>query len=190
MLRLCFGLNRFSGDLDFWMVKGITPPKLFHDVKECLSQWYSFKDAKNKFHTLLFEIRSQNYPRSLKIEIRKETKKIKTEQAIAYCPQAQQQVLLNVVSLPDMMTAKLEAFLDRKEIRDVFDMEFLIKKGIRLKAPVASLQKLLKGIDALTKKDYTVRLGSLLEEEYRKYYTTENFKILKSAVREFLEAKS
>jgi len=30
-----------------------------------------FLDAENKFYTMLFEIKSKNYPRSLKIEIRK-----------------------------------------------------------------------------------------------------------------------
>ncbi len=37
MLRLCFGLNRFSVDLDFWVVKGIEFDKLFEDLKKCLS---------------------------------------------------------------------------------------------------------------------------------------------------------
>ena len=31
-----------------------------------------------------------------------------------------------------MMDAKIEAFLERKEIRDVFDMEFLLKGGVAL----------------------------------------------------------
>ncbi len=190
MLRLCFGLNRFSVDLDFWIMKGATPSplnELFRDVKECFSHSYFLKDATNKFHTLLFEVKSPQYPRGLKIEIRKDTKKVKTQQAIAYSPHSHQQVLLNVVSLPDMMKAKIEAFLERREIRDVFDIEFLIKKGVGIEAPVASLQKLVQGIDAFNKKDYTVKLGSHLEEEYRKYYAQENFKILKSALRERLQ---
>jgi len=182
MLRLCFGLERFSADLDFWILKKIDTEKLFEDLKKWLSQFYTIRDAAQKFHTLLFEIRSANYPRSLKIEIRKELKKIKTEQAIAYSKYSSTQVLLNVVSLKDMMSEKIKACLARKEIRDVYDMEFLLKKGLEFNVPPESLVDILKVIDSLKKKDYSVKLGALLEEEQRKYYINENFKILRMAI--------
>jgi len=38
------------------------------------------------------------------------------------------------------------------------------------------------GIDALTRQDYQVKLGSLLEEPLRSYYRQENFKILKNGL--------
>lgn len=186
MLRLCFGLNRFSVDLDFWIIKDIDADRLFKDLKEHLAQLYTIKDAANKFYTILFELKSGDYPRRLKIEIRKETKKIKTEQAIAYSRYSNMQVFLRVVSQKEMMKAKMEAFLERKEIRDLFDMEFLLKRGIDIDAPNKTLEGILKGIDSLTRKEYTAKLGSLIEEEQRKYYINENFKILKSAIREKL----
>lgn len=186
MLRLCFGLNRFSVDLDFWIVKEIDNNILFKDLKNYLGIFYYLKDSANKYNTLLYELKSKSYPRSLKIEIRKETKKIKTEQAIAYSKYSNKQVFLRVVSLGDMMEAKSNAFLERKEIRDIFDMEFLFKKGMPLDFSTKTLREILDGIDALTRKDYTVKLGSLLETEQRKYYVTENFKILKLAIQEKL----
>jgi predicted nucleotidyltransferase component of viral defense system len=184
MLRLCFGLNRFSVDLDFWIMKDIDTKRLFKELKEYLSNFYILKDATNKFYTLLFEIKSKDYPRSLKIEIRKEKKKIKTEQVIAYSKYANTQVFLKVISLEEMMKAKIEAFLGRKEIRDVFDIEFLLKKGVDIDASSQTLRKIFKGIDSLNKRDYAVKLGSLLEEGQRNYYVNENFKILKSAIEE------
>jgi predicted nucleotidyltransferase component of viral defense system len=184
MLRLCFGLNRFSVDLDFWIMKDIDTNILFRELKDYLSSFYILKDATNKFYTLLFEIKSKDYPRSLKIEIRKEKRKVKTEQAIAYSKYANTQVILRVISLDEMMKAKIEAFLGRKEIRDVFDIEFLIKKGVNINASTQVLKKILKGINSLNKRDYTVKLGSLLEEDQRNYYVNENFKILKSAIEE------
>jgi predicted nucleotidyltransferase component of viral defense system len=184
MLRLCFGLGRFSVDLDFWVVKEADNKKLFESIRRCLGEFYMIKDSANKFRTLLFEIKSKDYPRSLKIEIRKETKKIKTETAIAYSKYSNAQVFLRVVTLADMMRAKIKAFLERKEIRDVFDMEFLLKRGASLDAPSEALKKVSAGIERLTKRDYTVKLGSLLEEGQRKYYASENFKILKSAIGE------
>ncbi|MBU4346020.1 MAG: nucleotidyl transferase AbiEii/AbiGii toxin family protein [Candidatus Omnitrophica bacterium] len=184
MLRLCFGLDRFSIDLDFWIIKNLDVNKLFKDLKEYLSGNYTIKDCANKFYTLLFEIKSKGYPRSLKIEIRKETKKIKTELAIAYSKYSNRQVLLRAVSLEDMMREKINAFLSRQEIRDVFDIEFLLKKGIPLESSSEILQKLLKKINSLDKRDYTVKLGSILEEDKRKYYISENFKIVKLAIEE------
>ena len=186
MLRLCYGLNRFSLDLDFWVIKKLDQNKLYRELKEYLSQFYSLTDYANKFYTLIFEIKSRDYPRRLKIEIRKEMKKIKTAQAIAYSPYANTQVLMKVVSLEDMMRSKIEDFLKRKEIRDVFDMEFLLKKGVALNAPLKTLKQLLQEITSLGVKDYRVKLGSILEEPQRKYYLRENFKILKSAIQEKL----
>lgn len=182
MLRLCFGLNRYSVDLDFWVIKDLNFDKLFNKLKILLSKDYQILDSANKFYTILFEIKSANYPRNLKIEIRKEKKPVKIESVIAYGKNSNAQVFLNAVSLSDMAQAKVHAFLDRKEIRDCFDLEFLIKKGISLDVPRDTLQKLLKGIDALSKNDYVVKLGSLLEASERQYYTKENFKILKSVI--------
>ncbi|MCM8762871.1 MAG: nucleotidyl transferase AbiEii/AbiGii toxin family protein [Candidatus Omnitrophica bacterium] len=186
MLRLCWGLNRFSVDLDFWVVKRINSDRLFNAVKNCLAEDYFIKDATNKFYTLLFEIKTKVYPRSLKIEIRKEPKKINIEQAIAYSKYSNLQVMVKTVSLKDMMYAKIKAFLEREEIRDAFDIEFLFKKGIPLDCSEEDLKNLLKTIRSLTKRDYAVKLGALLEEKERNYYITNGFKILELAIKEKL----
>jgi len=155
---------------------------LFKGIKQCLSEYYTVRDAKDKFYTMVFEVKSKSYPRSLKIEVRKETKKVTCEQAIAFSRYSTTQVLLNVISLREMMKLKIETFLSRKEIRDVFDVEFLFKRGIPIDASPLTLAKVIKGIDGLAKRDYSVKLGSLLEEDQRKYYVTENFKLLRSAI--------
>ncbi|MEO0114864.1 MAG: nucleotidyl transferase AbiEii/AbiGii toxin family protein [candidate division WOR-3 bacterium] len=184
MLRLCYGLDRFSVDLDFWLIKTIDVNKLFNDLKQYLGQYYTLTDSENKFYTLLLELKSKSYPRRLKIEIRKELKKVATENAIAYSKYSNTQVLLKVVSLEAMMGLKIESFLARKEIRDVFDIEFLLKKGISLPDDKTILERILRTLNSLTKRDYTVKLGSLLEAASRKYYILENFKILKLAINE------
>lgn len=162
MLRLCFGLNRFSLDLDFWLTKKIDEIVLFKNLKECLAEYYTIRDCANKLNTMLFEIRSAAYPSKLKIEIRKEKKNIQTETGIAFSRFSDRQVLMRVASLKEMMKAKLDAFLNRREIRDVFDLEFLLKKGVDPDAPQEKLEKALDYIKALTKNDYSVKLGSLL----------------------------
>ncbi len=183
MLRLCYGLNRFSVDLDFWAANKIDSGAFFKDMKDLLARAYSITDAADKFNTLLFEVRSKDYPRLLKIEIRKEEKKVAVEQSIAFSKYSNTQVLLGTVSLKDMMAAKTEALLNRKEIRDAFDIEFLIKKGVVIEAPPGTRERMRSVIASFIKKDYTSKLGSLLEEEERKYYSSENFKILLNALK-------
>ena len=63
--------------------------------------------------------------------------------------------------------------------RDVYDIEFLLKRGIPLETEKENIQLLLKGIESFTKKDYSVKLGSLIEANRRKYYIENNFIILK-----------
>ena len=184
MLRLCHGLDRFSIDLDFWLRREKAPADLPGVLKSYLANYYTIKDATDKFYTILLELKSPRYLRSLKIEIRKEAGKFRTEQAIAYSRHSTLQVLVKTVSLPDMMASKVNAFLNRKEIRDVYDLEFLVKKGVPLTLPEQQRKDLLEEINNLTKRDYTVKLGMLLEEEQRNYYRTENFKILKAALQQ------
>ena len=179
MLRLCWELDRYSVDLDFWLIREMDFGKLFKDMKTELSEHYKVKDSANKYHTIIFELKSSTYPRSLKIEIRKEQKKIKVENAIAFSKFNNKQVLLKSVSLKDMMNAKIEAFLNRKEIRDVYDIEFMLKRGVPIETEKENIHLLLKGIESFTKKDYSVKLGSLIDAKRRKYYIENNFIILK-----------
>lgn len=186
MLRLCYGLNRFSVDLDFWIYKEIDVKAYFVRLKEFLSEYYTIRDAEDKFYTLLFEIKSENYPRSLKIEIRKKAERIKTDMSIAFSKYSNTQVLVRTLSLQEVMKSKIEAFLSRREIRDVFDIDFLLKRGVELEATKKELQKLLEGIKSLGKKDYAVKLGSIIDADQRKYYMKENFKILIMKIKELL----
>jgi predicted nucleotidyltransferase component of viral defense system len=186
MLRLCYGLNRFSLDLDFWLSKKLDIEDYFNRLCEFMARYYTIKDSENKFYTMLFEVRSKDYPRSLKIEIRKKQERFRTSLAIAYSKYADIQVLVKCLSLDEVMKSKIEAFLRRKEIRDVFDIEFLVKRGVELNASEDKLRQLINAIDALKKRDYSVKLGSILETEQRKYYIKENFKLLVMKITESL----
>ena len=183
MLRLCHGLNRFSVDLDFWLLTVIDEKGFFKNVRECLAQSYEITDAAMKFRTMLFEIRSKSYPRRLKLEFRREAKRVGAEKVIAYSPHSTLQVMVTAARLDDVMKSKVDAFLDRDEVRDLFDMEFLFKKGIPFDGiPVERLRKVLGGMEKLRDRDYVNRLGPLLEAKERAYYTKENFKILKAGL--------
>ena len=186
MLRLCHGLNRYSVDLDFWVAKDKDWKKYYSSLEKYLAQFYNLSDSVNKHFTILFELKAAQYPRTLKIEIRKEKKIIKTDTSIAYSPNSNVQVLLKTVALEEMMTSKIEAFLSRKEIRDAYDIEFLLKRGIPLPADTDKARKLLAVLEKLDRKDYAVKLGTLLNAAERKYYRESGFRILNAKLREQL----
>ncbi|HAJ27647.1 MAG TPA: hypothetical protein DCG53_10460 [Syntrophus sp. (in: bacteria)] len=197
MLRLCFGLDRYSVDLDFWLLPAAGGKKISPDLKsdplslgdhtmwfsglqQFLGRFYEIRDAADKFHTLVIELKSPDYPRILKLEMRKGVTLTKTERAIAYSPHSSVQVYIRTIPLAEMMTSKIAAFLQRKEIRDAYDLEFLVKKGVAANISPAQADQALTAIAALTRQDYNVKLCSLLEAEQRPYYRQNNFSILKA----------
>lgn len=186
MLRLCHDMRRYSTDLDFWLVKKIDVHGYYDKVKKYLASEYKLTDSKNKYFTMLFEISSKEYPRKLKIEIRKKIKTTGYAEQIAFSEHSNKQVILRCLSLEEMMKNKIEAFLDRKEIRDCFDMEFILRQGIKLGARKSDLIKMKELIRKLGKNDYTVKLGSVLDAELRKYYIKSNFSFLLQQINAFL----
>jgi len=179
MLRLCHELKRYSNDLDFWFIKSVPQKTYFDNIQRELEENYEITDAQIKRYTLLFEIRSANYPRRLKIEIRREMKDCDYQEKIAFSPFSNRQVLLKCHTLEQTMKNKIAAFIDRGEIRDCFDIEFLIRRGVELPAqPEKQLIEVQKKITLLGDKEFTVKLGSILESDIRDYYTANRFSYL------------
>lgn len=180
MLRLCYELNRCSAGLDFWFLKKTDEKAYFKKLREYLSKEYELTDAQIKFYTILFEIRSKGYPKRLKIEIRKQIKPCDFQERIAFSRYSSKQVILRVHTLEQTMKNKIAAALERGEVRDFFDIESLLKKGVPLKASAGELAGLKEAISKLDKKDFRVTLGSMLEPEMRKYYAKDGFSYLKA----------
>jgi len=185
MLRLCHGLDRYSVDLDFWLLPADDYSPWFDRLRGYFEGFYDLRDAADKFYTLILEVRSPNYPRSLKIEMRKNMEIGAVEQTIAYSPHSTIQVLLRSIPLRDMMRSKFEALLQRKEIRDAYDLEFLVKKGVKAEITPEKAKEVLRIIEDFTSLDYNVKLGSLLDADRRAYYRTSNFRILKEYLKHF-----
>ena len=185
MLRLCFELKRYSADLDFWFVRKVPVKGYFEKIKEVLAQKYDLTDAQIKFYTLLLEIRSSDYPKRLKIEIRKELKECDFQERIAFSRSSNRQVILRVHTLEQTMKNKLDALLDRGEIRDGFDIEFLLRKGIAIPELRKERKiKLIKRIEGFKEKHFKVTLGSILEKDIRKYYIENRFSYLREKIAE------
>jgi predicted nucleotidyltransferase component of viral defense system len=183
MLRLCHELNRYSVDLDFWCLKKASHAASLSRLTQVLEKAYRISDAQIKHFTLLVELRSPRYPRKLKLEIRREKKAWDVQDRIAFSKYSTTQVILKTHTLEQTMTNKIEAFLDRGEMRDCFDLEFLLRRGIMLPPlddrRVKVIERKLAGFK---ERDYKVKLGSILESGDRDYYIKNKFSLLREAL--------
>lgn len=180
MLRLCHEMNRYSADLDFWLKKKLPEEKFFSDLQNALRQEYEISDAQLKPFTILVEVRSARYPRKLKLEIGREIRDWDFEEKIAYSRFSTKQVSLKGHTLLQTLENKISALGDRGEIRDAFDMEFILRQGLSLPALAPSQKRdLIKQLDKFKPRDFQVTLGSLLPEEIRQYYVENHFRFLR-----------
>lgn len=179
MLRLCHDMKRYSVDLDFWRLKRIPEDALLERLKNVLERDYEITDSQIKRFSLLMEIRSAEFPKRLKIEVRREIRAWDFEEKIAYSRFSSKQVLLKAHTLGQSMKNKIEALLGRHEIRDAFDIEFLLRSGAGLpKLSVKRTKDLVRTLEGFTDSDFKVKLGSVLEPDMRAYYNRSKFSFL------------
>ena len=85
------------------------------------------------------------------------------------------------------MQNKIAAFLDRGEIRDCFDIEFLLRRGIALPANIGDVavgfRNKLLGFKEI---DFKVQLGSIVESDTRDYYAANRFSYLEEKLTSML----
>lgn len=185
MLRLCFDLPRYSVDFDFYLKGG----------GKAGSDWASrmgkslrglgaeLTDEWEKHFTYLWELRLPPYPRRLKIEVRKTgPENVETELAIAHSPSSPHQVRLRVLTLRQMWKNKVRALLDRHEIRDAYDLEFLTLRntGAFGELDTETRKKLIGRLDDFGNKDFKSVLAAVLEKDERERVLGSRFSYLRS----------
>lgn len=115
----------------------------------------------------------------LKIEIRKTVAPLgSTEEKIAFSPHFPTQVLVRGFTLGRMCRNKVLALIDRGEIRDAFDLEFLVRRGVVPDLKEEEKQKIIEKLRGFKKRDFDVKLGSVLLPEVRDYYREKRFAYL------------
>ncbi len=180
MLRLCHEMKRYSVDLDFWRIKDTDENILFDRIQDVLQKDYDITDAQMKHFTILLEIRSGGFPKRLKIEIRKEISDWDFQEKIAYSTFSTKQVVLKAHTLEQTMKNKIAALLERGEVRDGFDIEFLLRQGISLpELSDADKTKIVAKLNGFKDNDFKVKLGSVLESDIRAYYIENQFNYLR-----------
>ena len=176
MLRVCHELPRYSLDMDFWFFKETDFGQFYRRLSDVLSKEHDVTDSQNKYHSILFEIRRAKGTPRLKIEIRKKLARSgTTEEKIAFSPHFPTQMLIRGFTLTQMFRNKVAALVDRGEIRDAFDLEFLARKGITLDLSEEDKKEVLIRLGGFKKRDFDVKLGSVLLPELRDYYRRNRF---------------
>ena len=179
MLRLCHELPRYSLDLDFWFYKETDFSDFLRRLRDAASPAYEITDAQEKFHSLLLEMRRARGMTKLKIEVRKKVAAAGTsEQKIAYSPHFPTQVLVRGFTLKQMFKNKVSALIERGEIRDAFDLEFLLRKGVDPDLSHEETNAVVKRLKGFKKRDFDVKLGSIILPDLREYYRVNRFTFL------------
>jgi hypothetical protein len=87
--------------------------------------------------------------------------------------------MLRAHTLDQTMKNKIDALLDRGEIRDCFDIEFMLRRGTKLPdLSINQVQSLLKRTTGFKDKDFKVKLGSIVDSDTRIYYAQNRFSYL------------
>jgi predicted nucleotidyltransferase component of viral defense system len=179
MLRLCHEMPRYSLDMDFWFYKEVDYDAFYDQLENLIGQEYDVTDMQNKFYSILAEFRKGARMQRLKIEVRKTPAPGgSTEEKIAFSPHFPTQVLVRGFTLDQMFRNKVSALLDRGEIRDGFDLEFLARSGVTLDLSEEEKEGIIKRLRGFKKRDFSVKLGSLLLPELREYYNQKRFAYL------------
>jgi predicted nucleotidyltransferase component of viral defense system len=188
MLRLCHQMSRYSVDLDFYPKDAARDfrPDFAKMTAAVAEMGLTVTDAAEKHFSWLLEMRSAKYPRRLKIEIRKDDERARErEVGIAFSRfRTDIQVRLTVCSLSQMWANKVDALCDRREIRDAYDLEFLLRRGagdfVALDRSVVN--EINKILDSFSIRDFRSKLGNVLTPDERKRLSKGSFALLEGAM--------
>lgn len=177
-LKLFYELPRYSEDIDYDSLPGVSPQELMDIIKNlCKKRRWEITDKALKYHTLLFELRFAGPERNFrfKIEISTREKELKT----AVMPLRGVPVLTLEPSF--LMTEKLLTFFDRQAGRDIFDAWFILKNAYPLDEArierafgdqASFYQAILAIIEKADPKKILRDTGKLLKEDYRNWIRT------------------
>lgn len=192
MLRLCHQLPRYSADIDFFLKD---PERNFGGsfqamIEALRAMGCEITDEAEKRFSWLVEVRRTGAPRRLKIEIRKDGKQAEgREIGIAFSASVPGlQVRLAVCTLRQMWRNKVEALIDRQEIRDAYDLEFIMRRGAGEPKRVVreSLVKMQAALAGFSPRDFRSTLGNLLPPEERERLVGCRFVLLEGAIAQVL----
>jgi len=116
----CYGGNRFSQDLDFYFPPGLRSSleELEHDLQETGVEIEKLKTTQNSLYaTLRYEERPIKFGGLFKKISKDVTKQYKLVDGTS--------LVVNTLSPLDLLKEKVDAYLDRRKVRDLYDIYYL-----------------------------------------------------------------
>lgn len=174
-LMLFHDLPRFSVDLDFNLLNLGKTNLVYDRIREIVMQYGSIRDEAKKHHGMIIVLDYGQHQRNLKIEISNR------EFGDRYEIRNYLGIQVRVMQLPDMLSHKLCALLDRKTLthRDVFDCHFLMEKRTPLNLGIIEkrmgmpldvyLQKCIDAVEQITEKRILSGMGELMSDDTRQF---------------------
>lgn len=179
-LRICFGLERASEDLDFSATLPIKETKKI--VEQCLKDFghlnieYKISSEKEFKGNIRFEIRfkgpiyngNQNSTNTLKIDFNKQKSKNTEARVVQKLFSDVPLFTINVLAEKEILAEKIRALINRSEPRDLYDLWILFNKGVeidknliklKLKEEKSSFSK----IKYPSKQEYEISLKNLID---------------------------
>ncbi|MDZ7696987.1 MAG: nucleotidyl transferase AbiEii/AbiGii toxin family protein [Deltaproteobacteria bacterium] len=177
-LKLFYDLPRYSEDIDYDALQGVSSEELIGTIKSlCIKKGWEMTDAAVKHYTVLVELRFKGPDRNFHIKIEISTREKELRTAILFLRG------VPVVTLEPcfMMTEKLFTFLDRGAGRDIFDVWFILSRAYPLDEAMIKgtfadrsqfFQSLLDAVRKADEKKILRDTGKLLSADHRNWIKT------------------
>ena len=141
-LQKVYGLNRFSIDLDFTQIKGINFAELMDKVTKNITDFgytSKFEEIKTLGNTFKLKVHGPLYNNTqisasnISIEISQRENMLLEPQLKQIIPfyNDLQPYSLFVMQETEILAEKVRAIMSRNKPRDVFDLNFLLRRGIK-----------------------------------------------------------
>ncbi|MBI3277886.1 MAG: nucleotidyl transferase AbiEii/AbiGii toxin family protein [Chlamydiae bacterium] len=173
---LFYGLNRFSIDLDFDLLKGGSEDLVFGEIQKILGKYGVIKEATKKRFNLFYVLSYDNKvlgAQNIKVEINRR------EFGSRYEVKAYLGISMKVMTREDMAAHKLVAMVERmgKTNRDIYDTWHFLEKNWPINKAIVEtragmsfknfLQKCIDLLEKLGERHILSGMGELLDEKQK-----------------------
>lgn len=177
-LKLFYGLPRYSEDIDYDSLSGVSAIELMNNLRKLFAKRrWEITDEAIKYFTVLFELRFAGPERHFRVKIEISTRGKELETTIL--PFRGVPILTLEPSF--LMTEKLLTFIDRQAGRDIFDAWFILDHGYPLKESLVMrtfsgykdfYQAMLNVVEKADIKRMLRDTGKLLGQDHRNWIRT------------------
>jgi len=190
-LRICFGLERSSEDLDFGTK--LTTKEIKKIVHKCLENLKKFEGNirfEIKFKEVLYN-GNPNSTNTLKIDFHHQTLKNTQAKVVKKLFSDIPLFVISVLSEKEILAEKIRALINRREPKDLYDLWILFNKGVEIdkkliKEKLKEEKSSFKNLGYPSEKEYKIVLKNLVKflPDYKQVFreVSENLKIIERSI--------